>query len=81
MVGLFPGALIGGIVGFFLGVVATRRGHAGAAFVTAGKNHTAAVKALAAAKKAKRGLVGSFAIVVLVAVGVAVLLGYVSFTG
>ncbi|HEY2792853.1 MAG TPA: hypothetical protein VGJ28_10875 [Micromonosporaceae bacterium] len=81
MVGLFPGALIGAIVGFFLGVVATRRGHLGSAYATAGKNHAAAVKALAAAKKAKRGAIGSVAIAVLVVVGVMVMLGYVSFTG
>jgi hypothetical protein len=81
MVGLFPGALIGGFIGFFLGAVVTRRTHLSTSFTTATKNHGAAVKALAVAKKAKRGVLGTFALTILFAIGALVLLGYVSFVG
>jgi acid phosphatase family membrane protein YuiD len=81
MAGLLPGALIGGFIGFFLGAIVTRRTHLSSSFATAGKNHSAAVKALAAARKAKRGVVGTFALTVLFAIGALVLLGYVSLKG
>ncbi|HEY1487008.1 MAG TPA: hypothetical protein VGF84_12955 [Micromonosporaceae bacterium] len=78
---LFPGALVGGFLGLILGWIAAKASHASKTVTSAGKIHTAAVKALSTAKATRRGAVGSFALALLVVIGVMFLLGYVSIVG
>jgi hypothetical protein len=65
---LFPGALVGGFLGLILGWIAAKASHA-------------AMTVTSTAKATRRGAVGSFALALLVVIGVMFLLGYVSIVG
>jgi hypothetical protein len=75
---LLPGALLGVAVGLFLGRIWERWDHANRGFVTAGKNHAAAVKALGVATKLRRTVRGLLAIAIFGTATALFVIGYMS---